>query len=311
MCFEYILLVINALLTKKKKMHNYFKNLSQFDQTLKVSSDNETLNAKKGSLIWIFIIFIYNAMEICMILFKIMNSNEVTEYVNMIFYYIISLVHDMEQIFFFTLLRTIFTRLKLLRAHVRKTFRVNDAGTSDMKTDKIETLSNNAQLDIGSLHKVYELLHKCSEQLNSIMSFPMLMMLFTSGFSTTLLLKILVKIIQVQETMDPKIVTIAVIYLVVRCVKYTLLVVMPCYYSSITSSQVATIRTTLHDSLNTMPLDKLERRRVKAFFLLTKESEFVYALAGFIRLNMTLPLSYTSLCTTYLVIIIQFSKFLD
>ncbi|XP_030029773.1 uncharacterized protein LOC115447022 [Manduca sexta] len=180
-----------------------------------------------------------------------------------------------------------------------------------MKTDKIETLSNNAQLDIGSLHKVYELLHKCSEQLNSIMSFPMLMMLFTSGFSTTLLLKILVKIIQVQETMDPKIVTIAVIYLVVRCVKYTLLVVMPCYYSSITSSQVATIRTTLHDSLNTMPLDKLERRRVKAFFLLTKESEFVYALAGFIRLNMTLPLSYTSLCTTYLVIIIQFSKFLD
>lgn len=57
--------------------------------------------------------------------------------------------------------------------------------------------------------------------------------------------------------------------------------------------------------------EKLERRKVKAFYLLTKENEFKYALAGAINLNMTLPLSYLSLCTTYLVIIIQFSKFID
>ncbi|KAJ8718933.1 hypothetical protein PYW07_016489 [Mythimna separata] len=171
-------------------------------------------------------------------------------------------------------------RLRVIKAHVLKVFSAeNSSNNYRRKLNKVEALSNNAQLDISSLHRVYDLLHKCAEQLNSIMNFP---------FGKT-----------------------TIIYLFGRGVKYTGLVVVPCYYSRVTSSQVTAIRTCLHDAVNSFPLDKIERRKVKAFFQLTKENEFTYALGGVIRLNMSLPLSYMSLCTTYLVISIQFSKFFD
>ncbi|CAH1635597.1 unnamed protein product [Spodoptera littoralis] len=127
------------------------------------------------------------------------------------------------------------------------------------------------------------------------MSLSMIVILLTAGLSTTMLLKMMVKVIQTVTVSNT----------------FTGLVVVPCYYSRVTSSQVAAIRTCLHDAVNSKPLDKIERRKVKAFFQLTRENEFTYALGGVIRLNMSLPLSYMSLCTTYLVISIQFSKFFD
>ena len=47
-----------------------------------------------------------------------------------------------------------------------------------------------------------------------------------------------------------------IIYLFGRGMKYTGLVVVPCYYSRVTSSQVAAIRTCLHDAVNSFPLGK-------------------------------------------------------
>ncbi|KAF9410516.1 hypothetical protein HW555_010413 [Spodoptera exigua] len=221
------------------------------------------------------------------------------------------LSHDCEQILFFVLLRTIYARLSIIKAHVLKVFSAETRTDNyRRKLNKVEALSNNAQLDISSLHRVYDLLHKCAEQLNSIMSLSMIVILLTAGLSTTMLLKMMVKVIQtvtVSNTFGKS----TIIYLFGRGMKYTGLVVVPCYYSRVTSAQVATIRTCLHDAVNSKPLDKIERRKVKAFFQLTRENEFTYALGGVIRLNMSLPLSYMSLCTTYLVISIQFSKFFD
>ncbi|CAB3250521.1 unnamed protein product [Arctia plantaginis] len=176
--------------------------------------------------------------------------------------------------------------------------------------NKVEALSKNIRLDITSLHQVYDLLHKCAEQLNSAMSLPMTIILLTSGLTTTMLLKMMVTVIQTVTTSNT-FGRSTILYLFSRAVKYTALVVTSCYYSSVTSTQVAAIRTMLHDAVHSFPLDKIERRKVKAFFQLTKENEFAYALGGVIRLNMSLPLSYISLCTTYLVISIQFSKFFD
>ncbi|XP_026330110.1 uncharacterized protein LOC113237739 [Hyposmocoma kahamanoa] len=159
------------------------------------------------------------------------------------------------------------------------------------------------------MHRAYEQLHKCTEELNAAMSFPMFLTLFTSGLVTTLYLKL---IFQAGQSVNfHTIAQVMIIYAAVRCCKYTILVVTPCYYSSITAKQISIIRTTLHNAINTSKMDKIERRKIKAFFLLAQDNDFSYALWGVIRFNMALPLSYTSLCTTYLVIIIQFSKFID
>ncbi|XP_060802223.1 uncharacterized protein LOC132902167 [Amyelois transitella] len=194
----------------------------------------------------------------------------------------------------------------IMRGHVKKNFE----GKEMKESSKVDALANNTQLDTISLHRTYELLHKCAEQLNSIMSFPMMIALFCSGLSTTMLLKSLYQALQIENS-NPLMKQLVIIYCVTRCIRYTILVVIPCYYSSVTTRQVFYIRATLHEAANSGQLDIIEKRRVKTFFHLTRENEFAYALWGVIRLNMSLPLSYFSLCTTYLVIIIQFSKFID
>ncbi|XP_063385786.1 uncharacterized protein LOC134671858 [Cydia fagiglandana] len=195
------------------------------------------------------------------------------------------MVHDAEQVFFGTMLRAILERVRIVKARVIKVCdRTSEETRKRKNLDKVEALSRKSEHGISSLHEVYESLHKCAEQLNSVMSFPVFLVILQ---------------------------LLLLVYIFIRCLKYTVLVIIPCYYSSKTTTQVSIIRKTLHDALNNDQFDKIDCRRLKAFFQLTRDSEFAYALWGVINLNMSLPLSYISLCTTYLVIIIQFSKFID
>ncbi|XP_052748508.1 uncharacterized protein LOC113513524 [Galleria mellonella] len=252
---------------------------------------------------WILTCLSYSVIEYVLLMFYLDND---FDYISILIY-LSRIAHDLEQVFFCTLLRSIYLRVRIMKEHIAKNF---EEKYSTENQNNIEALANNATLDVSTMHRMYELLHKCAEQLNSTMSLPMIISLFCSGLSTTMLLRILFKTLQMDSSeFNTKNATI--IYISARCIKYTLLVIFPCYYSSVTSTQVSNIRTMLHNAMNGVSLEKIERRRVKAFFQLTRESEFAYALWGVIRLNMSLPLSYTSLCTTYLVIIIQFSKFID
>nr|XP_049693303.1 uncharacterized protein LOC126053903 [Helicoverpa armigera] len=306
-CIEYVLLISISVFTSRSKLVNLLRDLDKFDSLLNIRKDLKVIDSGYISVFWFCGCFIYSLCEYICCYFYL------TVFIDRSVYclYVMMLAHDCEQILFFVLLRTIYTRLRVIKAHVLKVFSAeNRTNNYRRKLDKVEALSNNAQLDISSLHRVYDLLHKCAEQLNSIMSLSMMIILLTAGLSTTMLLKMMVKVIQ-TVTVSNSFGKSTIIYLLGRGMKYTGLVVVPCYYSRVTSSQVAAIRTCLHDAVNSHPLDKIERRKVKAFFQLTRENEFSYALGGVIRLNMSLPLSYMSLCTTYLVISIQFSKFFD
>ncbi|XP_061385466.1 uncharacterized protein LOC133320805 [Danaus plexippus] len=101
------------------------------------------------------------------------------------------------------------------------------------------------------------------------------------------------------------------IVITVRCFMYTLLITFPCYVSMVTKCEVFDLCTIINDFLNTKKSDKAVRRKIKALHQLSRTNEFTYVLCGVINLEMTLPLSYTSLCTTYLIIILQVSKFID
>ncbi|XP_053605828.1 uncharacterized protein LOC128672602 [Plodia interpunctella] len=216
------------------------------------------------------------------------------------------MAHDSELVLFCGIIRMILARVCIIRAHVEKKYGEKD-GT---KLNKVDALTNKTQLDIMSMHRTYELLHKCAEQLNSIISLPMMILLFCSGLTTTMLLRDVFIVVQ-SDDIDQTLKLTIILFCIVRCGRYTLMVIIPCYCSTVTTTRVARIRTILHDAVNSGRLDKIEKRQVKAFFYLTREKEFAYAIWGVIRLNMSLPLSYFSLCTTYLVIIIQFSKFID
>ncbi|XP_046967589.1 uncharacterized protein LOC124535421 [Vanessa cardui] len=85
--------------------------------------------------------------------------------------YIPVMAHDVEMVLFCYLLVTILRRLSVLKAHVAKVFSINMEDRIDCEdSSKLEALSNRANLSVSSAHRLYDLLHKCSEELSSIMS---------------------------------------------------------------------------------------------------------------------------------------------
>lgn len=165
-CIEYLILVISCILTKKASLKKFFKDLSCFDVALNISEDLNVTSPVARHWLWIFMSLLYSVSE-CAFL-AVFYPNGVAK--SSSWMYVTLFAHDTEQIFFCILLRMIMTRVFILKAYVVKKISTNDK--SERKLSKVEALSNKAQLDISSLHRNYELLHKCAEQLNSVMSLP-------------------------------------------------------------------------------------------------------------------------------------------
>lgn len=183
-CVEYILLITISLFTSRNKLRSLFRDLDKFDEMLNISKDLNIVDSGYASLFWLSGCLFYSLCEYIGCYFYLSFFIDRTVYC----FYIMMLSHDCEQILFFVLLRTIYARLSIIKAHVLKVF------SSETRTDnyrrklnKVEALSNNAQLDISSLHRVYDLLHKCAEQLNSIMS---LSVSFTKNYLLIFMLNI-------------------------------------------------------------------------------------------------------------------------
>nr|XP_034828801.1 uncharacterized protein LOC117986089 [Maniola hyperantus] len=200
-------------------------------------------------------------------------------------------------------------RLRIIKTHAAKIFSLKIDKDGSEEINKLEALSKKVNLDVSSLHKAYDSLYKCSLQLNSVMTFPIIIMLVAAGWSTILILKNLISVLQTQQ--DQSAVKVVIMIGIGRSLKYIALLMLPCYFSNVTKTQVDIILTLVHDVLNNNQLDKIERRKLKAFSQLCRDNAFEYELWGIARLDMSLPLSYTSLCTTYLIIFIQFSKFIS
>ncbi|XP_041968175.1 uncharacterized protein LOC121725349 [Aricia agestis] len=159
----------------------------------------------------------------------------------------------------------------------------------------------------ASFYKEYELIHKCSKHLNKLIGFPILIMLLSSGMCTVLIMKTVVQYFNSNALEHYNVMVVGI----ARCLKYIFLIVALCFFSTITVNQVEDLQVILQETLNTQELSKMERRNIKAFLQLTKDNQIVYLLGGVVKMNMALPLNYCSICTTYLLIVIQFSKFLD
>lgn len=167
-CFEYIILVSITLLASKKKMWNLFRNLDKFDEMLNISQDLNVIDSGYTCVYWLCGCILYSLIEYSCCLFFLSIFIDKAVYC----LYIMMITHECEQILYFILLRNVYFRLRIIKAHVLKVFYVENRTYNRGKLYKVEALSNNARLDISSLHKVYDLLHKCANELNSIMSLP-------------------------------------------------------------------------------------------------------------------------------------------
>ncbi|XP_045767794.1 uncharacterized protein LOC123869100 [Maniola jurtina] len=306
---EYLLLAICALILQRKPLTKFFSYLQSFDETLNISDDIKLTSPIRLYVYGIIEILLYNFFEQMLFLSYGIETYEL-QY-SMYAAYSGIVIHDAEIIFFSVLLIMVSRRLRVLKAHVAKIFSLQIDKDSSEEINKLEELSKKVNLDVSSLHKAYDSLYKCSLQLNSVITFPIIIMLVTAGFSTILILKNLISVLQTQQYQNTtKVITMIGI---ARSLKYIALLMIPCYFSNVTKIQVDVILTLLHDVLNNNnnQLDKVERRKLKAFSQLCRDNAFEYQLWGIARLDMSLPLSYTSLCTTYLIIFVQFSKFIS
>lgn len=163
---EYTMLVILVMTTVKMKLIKYFEKLHDLDCMLNIQKYMDITSSSKRNLLPVTLCVFYSC---CEYYFEINFFYEGTLTFSRIYMLIESLAHDFEQIFFFTLLRFTYLRLLIVKAHIVKVFNLDD---KEIKSLKVEALSEKVNLDISSLHRVYELLHACSSELNAVMGVP-------------------------------------------------------------------------------------------------------------------------------------------
>nr|WCC57909.1 gustatory receptor 39 [Papilio memnon] len=306
---ELLFLCINGSYFRKTHLKNCTNKLKEFD--IKLNLKNE-ISPRLITIVWTVAIFFTVTAEFVLINFK--NASLGSYYSTSVIYLGV-LIHKYEMLFFCILLNTVLIRLRILKDRIAKRFAIKIQERSISQVNKINNIAEKINLDVKNMHLAYELLHSSSEDLNTSMSFPMIVMLISSGIINTMLIKFGFNNFEIDENSKGDAMFSHVLrgYTILQCVKTTLLMAIPCYISSRTAQQVADIRRILNDAIlrKEEVSDKLERRKIKAFYQLARDNDFSYVLWDLIRLDMSLPLSYAGLCATYLVIVLQFDKFFD
>lgn len=168
-CFEFIFLVLNSMIFQRKTFEYLIENMNMYDDILNITEENlNIMHPKFRCIIWIFVTLAFSAMEYHIGLY--ITDFDYTEISMTVLCTITIMAHDGELLLFVLLLRMVYVRAQIMKAHVKKKF-----GKVDSKElNKMDAISNNTQLDTTTMHRTYNLLHKCAEQLNSIMNLPVI-----------------------------------------------------------------------------------------------------------------------------------------
>lgn len=166
---EYICLVFAALFVKKKKTMDFFNKLGTYDELLNITNYVTHTDPVSRGLLWLTgnVFFYFCENLILMIQFKDRYDLKL-----MLYYYIVAFSHDIEALFFFSTIRSIYIRLRIIKAHVWKLSSMSQTNEDRNESKNIENISKKAELDVSSLHRAYELLHYCAKTLNSTMRYP-------------------------------------------------------------------------------------------------------------------------------------------
>lgn len=163
---EYVATVILVMTASKLKLTNFFKNLHDLDVMLNIQNCLSITTSSKKALVAVILCVFYNCYEHYLEI-KVHYNSEIN--LGHLFMLIEYLTHDIEQIFFFTLLQFTYQRILIVKAQTVKLFNFDDKAV-EKRNNEVEALSAKKNLEISSLHRIYELLHGCSSELNSVFS---------------------------------------------------------------------------------------------------------------------------------------------
>ena len=175
---EHLILGLNALLFQENNLLKFFSTITKFDKNLNILNEKLLVVQKRHYFYAISAAVLYNIFEDLLSLCIWMN-NELNISLSNYFLYIPVMVHEIETVFFCFLLTTVLKRLIILKAHVSKSLVGINAGTNDtiVETSGLEKLASKVYLDTSSLYNAYDLLHKCCNYLNFIISLSVIILL--------------------------------------------------------------------------------------------------------------------------------------
>lgn len=153
---EYMFLIAVTALSSEKKWRNFFKNLSEFDESLKI----DTLN-RFPVLLCILMCFFVSSLDF--VIFMTYFNKEAWLLLFIIF--LSNFAHEVEQILYCALLKSTFERVKMFKSYILINIPWNNKGIHNVVWPR-------EHLNVEFLHKSYELLHKSSTLLNSLMKIP-------------------------------------------------------------------------------------------------------------------------------------------
>lgn len=168
---ELLLLMIFSIFLFQSQGVGFNRKLYKVDEILNILYEKNVTNSNLiRQFIWLTMNLLFNVTEIIYLIIYLPDFMTPTTFI----LYIPIIAHESEQIYFTSILRIIYMRLLIVKAHVVKVTRTSES-TENLERgteDSTAALAKNVTLDVTSLHRVYETLHHCAEHLNTIMSFP-------------------------------------------------------------------------------------------------------------------------------------------
>lgn len=169
-CAEFILLIFSTVFLDVKLLSSFFDKLLEVDKRLNIAEDAYVTMQVHRGVYWLLASVGYSVVECAAGLMFVDDSWDAI----IIVLYLAMSAHDTEQIFLCILLKSIYIRLRIIKAHARKVSDITEHKEEVEKelSEVPECLAKKSYLSVNSINEVYDMLHNCSEILNSIMSFP-------------------------------------------------------------------------------------------------------------------------------------------
>lgn len=165
---EYLILTTTSFIFQKNSLNKIFEKLNGFDVLFNINNI-ESISPK---LFYLCNLILYVSFTFFEIIINIVNKpDDILIDLYYVFSYIPVILSDIERTFSSTLLVMIFKRVQILKSHIIKEFSVVQESKYTQNTKKDAALVKQAKLDIGSLHKAYEILHSCSETWSAVFGF--------------------------------------------------------------------------------------------------------------------------------------------
>lgn len=167
MNIEYVVLILNSLLFKKDLLRDLITTLDSIGAMLNDKASKISIRRRTFLLITIFI---YDFLEyvIGYVYVTHLYYDNLSKYTT----FLSILAHDYECFFCCDLLALMSQKTMVIKDYIAKTYNYAGKNANELHSRKKYFQKKSSNLEVQSIHKIYEMLLKVSKQLGKVMSIP-------------------------------------------------------------------------------------------------------------------------------------------